>query len=137
MAIFGLAGAVSRVAVNASMGLGSVKGAAIGNLVEAGVDVLLATAGYYAAGLPGALIGGSLGLAAMLPAAGRIASLCGTSFFSAYMSSIRVLLPGLSLATGVLLLAAWTPWLGAWIGACGVAGGVALWQLRKIHRGAW
>ncbi|HVE16167.1 MAG TPA: hypothetical protein VNB29_05490, partial [Chthoniobacterales bacterium] len=79
MAVFGLAGAVSRVVVNAAMGLAMVKPAAMGNLVEAAADVVLAVVGYHLAGLPGLFVGASLGLVAMLPSAVRVAARCGES----------------------------------------------------------
>jgi hypothetical protein len=136
MAAFGLAGAVSRVAVNASMGLGVVKGAAIGNLAEALSDVALATVGYHIAGLPGLLIGGSLGLVAMLPVAARVARLCGESFFAAYAKPLGVIVPGLVVAGGLQGLAAWSGRPVAWFAAMALSGLVAVWQLRRIHRGA-
>jgi O-antigen/teichoic acid export membrane protein len=134
MAVFGLAGALSRVAVNASMGLGAVKGAAVGNLAEAFLDVILATVGYLVAGLPGLLIGGSIGLVAMLPAARRVARLCGESLIATYASPLRVLVPGLAAALLLQAAAARSAWYLPWISAIAISGVIALWQLRKVHR---
>ena len=136
MAIFGLAGAASRVAVNASMGLGAVRIAAIGNLIEALGDVALAAVGYHLAGLPGLLVGGSVGLLAMAPVARRVALLCGQTFLEAYVQPLGVLVLGLAAAGVMQAGAAWTEQLALWIVAIGASGLVAVWQLRRIHRGA-
>jgi hypothetical protein len=136
MAVCGLAGAVSRVAVNASMGLGVVRGAAIANLVEAALDVGLATVGYLIAGLPGLLIGGSLGIVAMLPVTRRVARLCGESFFAAYLQPLAGLAPGLALAAVLQALAAGTAQPAWWLGALAFSGLIVAGQLRAIHRGA-
>ncbi|MGH8048019.1 MAG: hypothetical protein ACREKL_12325 [Chthoniobacterales bacterium] len=135
MAVFGLAGAVSRVAVNASMGLGAVKVAALGNLAEALSDVALAAVGYHVAGMPGLLVGGSLGLLAMMPVANRVARLCGESFVAAYVRPLGTLLAGMLAAAAMQGAAAFTRWPVVWIAAIGLSGLVAVWQLRRIHRG--
>jgi O-antigen/teichoic acid export membrane protein len=136
MAIFGLAGAASRVAVNASMGLGIVRFAAAANLAEALLDVGLATAGYRLAGLPGLLVGGSLGLVAMLPVSSRVARLCGESFFAAYAKPLVLLAPGFAVAAILQTLAGRSSSPIPWLAAIGVSGVVAVWQLRRIHRHA-
>ncbi len=136
MAVFGLAGAASRVVVNASMGLDAVKLAAQGNLAEALCDVALAAAGYRIAGLPGLFVGASLGLFAMLPAALRVAQRCGDYFTAAYVKPLAVLLPGLALAALPQAVVAWRTWPMAWVAAIAVAGGIALLQLRRLHRAA-
>lgn len=134
MAVFGLAGAVSRTAVNASMGLGQVRGAAQANAVEAAANIVLATAGCYAFGLPGVLLGGSLGVLAMLPSLRRIAQSCGQTAFAACIAPIGRLVPGLAVAAVPQALAAAYGGLIAWIAALAVAGVVALQQLRALHR---
>ncbi len=136
MAFFGLAGAVSRIAVNASMGLGAVRPAAIGNLCEAGLDVGLATAGYFVAGLPGLLVGGSVGIVAMAPIFGRIARLCQASPAALYARPLAGLGPGLGAAALLQAVAGRSASLALWVGAAAVSGGIAAWQLRAIHRGA-
>ena len=136
MAVFGLTGAVSRVAVNASMGLGIVKPAALGNLAEALLDVGLATVGYEAAGLPGLLVGGSLGLAAMLPVSARIARMCGESFAATYAKPLAILLPGLGVAAVLQALAGLSAWFAPWLAAIALSGGIAALQLRRLHREA-
>jgi O-antigen/teichoic acid export membrane protein len=136
MAAFGLAGAVSRVAVNASMGLGIVRMAATGNLAEALLDVGLATVGYRLAGLPGLLVGGSLGLVAMLPVSNRVARLCGESFLAAYGRPLLLLVPGLSIAAVLQALAGRSSSPMVWLVAMGLSGIAAIWQLRRIHRHA-
>jgi O-antigen/teichoic acid export membrane protein len=136
MAIFGLAGAVSRVTVNASMGLGVVKTAAMANLTEALLDVGLATVGYRMGGLPGLLIGGSVGLVAMLPALNRVARLCGESFFAAYAKPLVLLVPGLAVAIVLQAVGGRSSSPVAWLAAIGLSGVIAVWQLRRIHRHA-
>ncbi len=136
MALFGLAGAVSRTAVNASMGLGLVRGAAQANAVEAGVDIALACAGCVAFGLTGVLVGGSIGVLAMLPALLRIARECGQTMVAACIQPLGRLVPGLLVAAVAQGLAAAYGGLPAWLASLAVAGVVALAQLRAVHRAA-
>ncbi len=135
MAMSGLCGALSRVAVNASMGLGKVAMAARANLLEALLAATLGTAGYYFAGIPGLLIGSSLGILAMLPVLGKIAELCGSSALSTYFRPIPPLIPGVALAAIAQALASafgmgW-PFL---VVAFSVTSAIAVFQLRAIHR---
>lgn len=134
MAIFGLAAAFSRVIVNASMGLNAVRLAARANLAEAGMAVLGAVVGYHLGGLPGVLLGGSVGIVFLCVPARHIAGLCKMSVTGMYGKSLRFLIPGLTICA-VLQGAAW--WMGGlvtYIVALGLSGLVALWQLRQIHR---
>ena len=134
MAVFGLAGAASRVVVNASMGLDSAKLAAQGNVAEALCDVVLAAAGYRIAGLPGLFVGASLGLVAMLPAAVRVAQRCDETFAAAYVKPLVVLLPGLALAALLQAASVRSASPMAWVAAIAMGGGIAIFQLRRLHR---
>jgi O-antigen/teichoic acid export membrane protein len=133
LAAFGLAGAFSRVVVNAAMGLDITRLAALANLAEAMTAVILAGVGYHLGGLTGLLIGGSTGVVFLLPPAQKIARLCGRGFFGLYATPLLVLVPGL-LGAGALqgaagLSASWPVWGAALL----ISGLIALWQLRKVH----
>ena len=134
MAAFGLAGAFSRVAVNASMGLGLVEMAAISNLGEAAVNVCCAVIGYHLAGLPGVLLGGSLGVLIMLRPAKGIAARCGQSSFNAYLRPLSIFAAGTTAVAVTEAAAAWTNSLAVNAAAIALAGAVTLIQLRRLHR---
>ncbi len=134
MAVFGLTAAFSRVIVNASMGLHAVRFAAKANLAEAGLDVVGAFVGYYLAGLPGVLFGGSIGIICLVAPALHVANLCGQPARLTYWEPWKILLPGLLICA---LLQGGAFWFGhslVYIAAIGLSGLVALWQLRQIHR---
>jgi len=134
MAVFGLAGAFSRVVVNAGMGLRLVRPAAIANALEAGADLAGAVIGYHLAGLPGLFIGGSIGFFFLLFPARKIAAACATGFIGLYLGPIGGLAPGLAAAGVTQWGASFLSWPPAWFAAIGLSGGVALWQLRRLHR---
>jgi len=134
MAVFGLAAAFSRVVVNASMGLNIVHLAAKANLAEAALDVAGALSGFYLAGLPGVLYGGSIGIIFLAIPALKVSELCGQTIVSTYWRPWRVLAPGLLLCAAAQGAAWWATHLIAYICAAGFSGLVALWQLRQIHR---
>lgn len=134
MALFGLAGAFSRVVVNAAMGLRLVKGAAIANALEAALALVGAVIGYHHADLPGLFIGGSTGLIFLLFPARKIALACATGLAGLYVVPLLGLLPGLGVAGALQWGAAHFSWPPAWFAALGISGGVALWQLRRLHR---
>lgn len=136
MAVFGLAGAFSRMVVNASMGLGRVRGAAMGNLCEAVADVALAAVGYRLWGLPGLFLGGSLGILCMLPAAARVSGRCDRSWSGNYIRPLLPLLPGLTGAAAILAITSRFPHWAAWLGGAGAAGVLALISLRRMHAAA-
>lgn len=133
MALFGLAGAFSRVVVNAAMGLSLVKPAAIANLAEAGCNIVLAVVGYRLGGLCGLFIGGSAGIVFLLFPGGRIARLCGMSFAAAYFKPLVLLAPGLVIAALLQSAARFSPSPLAWIGALALSGLIAVWQLKRVH----
>ncbi len=134
MAIFGLAGAFSRVIVNASMGLQLVKTAAISNLGEATTNIICAVIGYKLAGLPGVLIGGCIGALIMLLPAGKIAALCGEKFFGAFVRPLS----GLSLAIALIVItqaaAIFTNSIIVRFASFAFAGVITLSQWRRLHR---
>jgi hypothetical protein len=117
------------------MGLGTVRSAATGNFIEAVSDVTLAAVGYHVAGLPGLLVGGSLGLVAMVPSLRLIARRCGESFWGTYMKPLAGLGSGLVIAIIPQALAGRTSLPVLWGVAMAVAGAAAVLQLRRIHRG--
>jgi O-antigen/teichoic acid export membrane protein len=134
MAIFGLAGAFSRVVVNASMGLRLIKTAALSNLLEAATNVIGAVIGYKLAGLTGVLLGGCLGVFAMLPPARKIAVLCGERFSGAFVRPLS----GLAAGMGVIAITQGGAVLAHSVtlkcAAIALAGIIALIQLRRLHR---
>jgi O-antigen/teichoic acid export membrane protein len=134
MAVFGLAGAFSRVVVNASMGLRLIKMAGLANLAEAATNVIGAVIGYRLAGLPGVMLGGCLGVLAMLPPAKNIAALCGESFSGAFIRPLSSLAIGLGIMAVTQAGAAWTHSLILKFAAIALAGVIVLIQLRRLHR---
>ena len=134
MAIFGLAGAFSRVVVNASMGLRLIKMAALANLAEAATNVICAVIGYKLAGLPGVVLGGCLGVLAMLPPARNIAALCGESFSGAFIRPLSSLAAGMGIIAVTQAGAALTHSVVLKFAAIALAGVIALIQWRRLHR---
>jgi len=72
-------------------GLRLIKMAALANLVEAATNVIGAVIGYKLAGLPGVVLGGCLGVLAMLPPARNLAALCGEPFSGAFVRPLASL----------------------------------------------
>jgi O-antigen/teichoic acid export membrane protein len=133
LAAFGLAGAFSRVVVNASMGLGLTKGAAIAGLWEACGSICGAALGFHLQGLTGLFLGGSVGILALLPAAVRVSEQCGWRSPASWFLLLHPLLPGF-LISGVLLYAAslsHVSWI--WFGALIPCASIALLQLKRLH----
>lgn len=134
LAIFGLSGAFSRVVVNAAMGLNIVRQAAIGNLAEAATSVTGAILGYHLGGLPGLFLVGSFGILFLFLPAKKLASLCGEGIAACYVKPLLGLFPGLAVALVLQGAARFSDLPLVWLGALGLSGVVALWQLRAIHR---
>lgn len=134
MAIFGLAGAFSRVVVNASMGLNLVKMAGLSNLAEAAVSTIGAVVGYKLAGLPGVLIGGSVGSLIMLLPAQKLAALCGEKFSDAFVRPLGGLNLALALIAVTQIAAAFTPNFVVRFASFALAGAITLSQWRRLHR---
>lgn len=135
LAVFGLAGAFSRVVVNAAMGLELIRPASIANMAEAVADIIFAAIGYKIAGLPGLFIGGSVGVLFLLFPATKIAHLCGQNFFQTYLSPLRTIIIGLAAAAVLQIAAGFSPHWYFWIAALGLSGVIALFQLKRAHRG--
>lgn len=133
LASFGLAGAFSRVVVNASMGLDLTRNAAVAGLWEAGFSICCAATGFHLWGLQGLFLGGSLGILALLPVTTRISEQCGWNSLRDWFPLLQPLVPGFLVSGSILFLSSRiaSPW--AWFGALGASGMVALWQLRGIH----
>jgi hypothetical protein len=134
MAIFGLAGAFSRVVVNASMGLNLVKLAALSNLAEAITSTIGAVVGYKLVGLPGVLIGGSIGSLIMLLPAQKLAALCGEKFSDAFVRPLGSLNYALALITVTQVAAAFTQSFVVRSASIALAGAITLSQWRRLHR---
>lgn len=134
MAVFGLAGAFSRVVVNASMGLRLIKMAGVSNLAEAATNTICAIIGYKLAGLPGVLLGGCIGVLIMLVPARKIAALCGERFSGAFIQPLI----GLSFAMIMIIItqaaAALTHSLAVKVACIAFAGFITLSQWRRLHR---
>ncbi len=134
LAVFGLGGAFSRKVVNSAMGLGAIKIAAIGNLIEAAFIFLMAPVLIHQGGLPLLFAGGGLAALALLPAASELARRMQTGFGALWFRPLGTLVPGLLI--NALLLGA-----GLWVGnlwalgtATAAAAGVGLWEWRRLHR---
>jgi O-antigen/teichoic acid export membrane protein len=134
MAAFGLAGAFSRVTVNASMGLHLIKLAALCNLAEAFINVTGAVVGYRWAGLSGVLFGGCLGGVVMLIPGKKIATRCGESFTGAFIQPLFPLAIGMGIIAVTQAAVAMTSSLALKFAACALAGVVTVIQLRRLHR---
>jgi len=134
LAVFGLGGAFSRKVVNSAMGVGAIKIAAIGNLIEAALIFLLAPLLIRQGGLPLLFIGGGLAAMALMPAATELAHRMQLGFVDLWLRPLGTLVPGLLINTLLLGggLATGNLWaLGA---ATLAAGGVGLWEWRRLHR---
>lgn len=134
MAIFGLAGAFSRVVVNASMGLKLIKPAGLSNLGEAIANTICAVIGYKLARLPGVLIGGCIGSLIMLLPAGKIAALCGEKFFGAFVRPLTRLNFAMALIALTQVAAIFTPSIVVRFASFAFAGVITLSQWRRLHR---
>jgi hypothetical protein len=134
MAIFGLAGAFSRVIVNASMGLQLVKTAAISNLGEATTNIICAVIGYKLAGLPGVLLGGCIGSLIMLLPAQKIAALCGEKFSGAFVRPLFGLSSAIAIIGITQAAAVFTHSIVVRFASFALAGFITLSQWRRLHR---
>jgi hypothetical protein len=133
LAAFGLAGAFSRVVVNASMGLSLVRPAAIAGLWEAGGSIGGAALGFHFWGLPGLFLGGSLGIFALLPVSNRISELCGWTSSLRWFLSLQPLLPGFAASAVILYAASWSHSAVIWLLSLIPCGVIALLQLKLFH----
>jgi O-antigen/teichoic acid export membrane protein len=134
LAVFGLGGAFSRIVVNSAMGVGEIKVAALGNLVEASLILLSAPLLLKWEGLRALFAFGGLASLALLPAARRLALKTGRMMGQLYLRPLVVLLPGLAASTACCLLGLW---IGRYAGlAVAGAGGAAivLYEWRRLHR---
>lgn len=134
MALFGLAGGLSRVAVNASMGLALVREAALANLVEAALTLTFAIAGYKLGGLAGLLLLASAAVLVMLFPLRRISGRLELTVTQAYLQPLMPLLPGLIAALVIQFLASGSHFHSFWFAAVALAGLIAMWQLRGLHK---
>jgi len=133
LAAYGLAGAFSRVVVNAAMGLGLTQPAAVAGAWEAVLSIGFAAAGYHFAGLAGLFVGGSLGIFCLLPVSSKIAEQCGWPSIAGWFAALRDLVPGFGAAIAILFASSLSTHLIAWLGGLAACGGIALWQLRGLH----
>jgi len=133
LGLFGLAGAFSRVVVNASMGLDLIRTAAIAGLWEAGVSICGAAAGFHLWGLPGLFLGGSAGIFCLLSAGTKVSERCGLFSIAAWFAFLKPLLPGFLLAGLILFGASLSHSPLLWLLALIPCAAIALIQLRKLH----
>lgn len=133
LAAYGLAGAFSRVVVNASMGLNLTRPAALAGTAEAALSILGAGIGFHYLGLSGLFFGGSLGVICLIPVGEKVSVQCGWRSVGDWFLALRRLVPGFVLAAAVLMLASLSDHPAAWFGGLAGCGAIALWQLRAIH----
>ena len=98
LALFGLAGAWSQMAVNASMGLGQVRSAAWVALLEFILTISGAIWGYEHGDFTGLFLGGSLAMTATLIQALRLRHILGETFLSLWWRPWKSLIPGLGIS---------------------------------------
>src|SRR5262249_16953541 len=111
-----------------------VKMAALSNLAEAAVSTIGAVIGYKLGGLPGVLIGGSIGSLIMLLPAQKIAALCGERFFDAFVRPLGSLNLALALITVTQIAGGFTQSFVARAACIALAGAITLSQWRRLHR---
>lgn len=134
LAIFGLSGALSRVVVNAAMGLQIIRSAALGNLAEAIANIPCAALGYHYAGLSGLFIGGSIGIIFLTSTANQIVKLTDTTWIGLYFKPLGHIFLGLLPVSCCLAIASIASWQGWWFFALAIAAGAGFLELRKLHR---
>ncbi|SDU00706.1 Membrane protein involved in the export of O-antigen and teichoic acid [Verrucomicrobium sp. GAS474] len=138
MAAYGLAGAFGRITVNAAMGTGLIRMAAIGTIAEA-VGVTLAGVLLQPRwGLPGLFAGGSLAALCMVPTAWALCANFGkgspAGFFGTWVAPLGRLLPLLVVNGVVLFFAARWDTLPALAVAVAVTGGCVVVEIKRLHR---
>lgn len=133
LAAYGLAGAFSRVVINASMGLDLTRPAALAGAWEAILSIGFAAAGYHFAGLPGLFLGGSLGIFCLIPVGDKISEQCAWTSVWQWFVALRGLVPGFAAAGAILWASSLSAHLPVWIAALAACGGIALWQLKGLH----
>ena len=136
LAVFGLSGAFSKVAINSSMGLDLIRYGATAGLGEALLGILCAYSGYHVGGLTGLLLGGSLGVVCLLPIMKMISRDCATilkgSLTHLWILPLKQLLPGFLISTLILWTSSQHGSLGCLIGLS-LTIGITLWDLRRLH----
>jgi O-antigen/teichoic acid export membrane protein len=132
MAAYGLAGAFSKVAVNAAMGTGLVRRAAIGNLIEAGLVLTSALALKPIFGLTGLFVGASLACVALLPTAGSLAKDFGQTFRETWIRPIGSELPFILVSGIALGLAWWSHLLGCAFAAISLTSVLVIFRIWRL-----
>lgn len=133
MAVYGLGGAFSRTVVNAAMGTGRIRPAALGNLIEAALVVACGFLIQPVLGLTGLFVGAGVASLALLPAAVLLARNLHQSFIRTWVSPIRVQIIPL-LVSGLGLGLAWLSGQRiACLAAAALTGAITLWSLRRLH----
>jgi O-antigen/teichoic acid export membrane protein len=134
LAVFGLGGAFSRFVVNSAMGLGEVRTAAVGNLLEATLVLFGTPLLISMGGLRAVFLGGGCAALALLPAAFRLALKMEQNFTRLWLLPLSSLGPALVL-NGCFFAAGRA--VGHWLGlviAVGAAAVVGLYEWRRLHR---
>ena len=135
MAGFGLAGAFSKVVVNAAMGTGLVRMGALGNLAEAAGVLVLGWLLQRWLGLDGLFLGAILAVLAMLPAARKVAGSLEGNFSGMWLRPAAPLLPLLGGTALLLGAAAASGYLWAGFLALIAASGAVIFEIKRLHRG--
>jgi O-antigen/teichoic acid export membrane protein len=133
MSIFGLSGAYSKVVVNAAMGTGLVREAAIGNLAEAILVLVCGLILQIYLGLTGLFLGATGAAVALLPCTFAISKNLHESVFQTWLAPVYKQKFAF-LVSLVVLAAAW--WVGGIILpflAVSAVGVLVLISLKKIH----
>lgn len=134
LAIFGLAGAFSRVAVNGSMGLHLVKLAALSNLAEAVINIVCAIIGYRLAGLSGVLLSGFIGGLLMIWPAQKMAAVCAENFYGAFVKPLWALTLPVALIALTQVPIFFTHSIIVRFVSMACAGVITLYEWRRLHR---
>ena len=134
MAAYGLSGAFSKIVVNAAMGTGMVRKAAIGNLIEAILVLLSGVVLQPFFGLNGLFIGAALAMVALLPTASALSKNFGQTSFETWLAPIKSQVVPVLCCGLVLGLAAWSGNLFAGAGAVGVTGLAVIYSIKRLHR---
>ena len=135
MAGFGLAGAFSKMVVNASMGTGWVRRGALGNLAEAAGVIVFGWLLQRWLGLDGLFLGAVFAVLAMVPTARKVAGSLGRSFSEMWLRPAAPLLPLLGGTALLLGAAAASGYLLAGLPSILATSGAVIFEIRRLHRG--
>jgi len=133
LAAFGLAGAFSRVVINASMGLGFVSQASVAGIWEAVFGICCAVCGFRYFGLPGLFLGGAMGFVCLWSAAARVGEKCGDFTLWDCSEGLAELLTGFAAAGAILYASSLASSPLVWFAGLAACGGIVLFQIKRLH----